>query len=153
EAAILAHQREHSVAARLVGLNGARDARAQGRVAKLVDGRIGRFGWKGEFATLNDFVKAACANELGLSNPGRPQPAPLGNLDHQAPGDDLSDAQCGLMTDYIRSLARPIETTPADSAARKLVEAGRRVFASIGCADCHSPDLGPVRGLYSDLLL
>ena len=76
--ALLSHQREHSTAARLVGLNGARDGKVRGRVARLADGRIGRFGWKLEFATLNDFVKAACANELGLSNPERPQATPLG---------------------------------------------------------------------------
>ena len=69
---IIAHEREHSVAASLVGFNGATDGRVRGRVARLIDGRVGKFGWKGEFATLTDFVKAACANELGLSNPGRP---------------------------------------------------------------------------------
>src|SRR5262249_6460482 len=105
--AIIAHQREHSDAARLVGLNGARDGKVRGRVARLVDGRIGRFGWKGEFATLDDFVKAACANEIGLSNPGRPQATPLGSPGYEAKGVDLTDAQCDLMTDYIRALAAP----------------------------------------------
>src|SRR6185437_1092958 len=82
---LIAHQREHSTAARLVGLNGAKDGKVRGRIARLSDGRIGRFGWKLEFATLNDFVKAACANELGLSNPGRPQATPLGKLKYQQP--------------------------------------------------------------------
>jgi CxxC motif-containing protein (DUF1111 family) len=152
--AIIAHQREHSDAARLVGLNGARDGKVRGRVARLVDGRIGRFGWKGEFSHLGDFVKAACANELGLSNPGRPQPTPLGKL-HYKPkgGDDLTDAQCELMTDYLRALALPIEQVPVDSEGRNKVKAGKDLFTSIGCADCHSPKLGPVAGLYSDLLL
>ncbi len=95
--AIIAHQREHSTAARLVGLNGARDSKIRGRVARLGDGRIGRFGWKLEFATLTDFVKAACANELGLSNPGRPQATPLGKPGYQSKsaGVDLTDEQCG----------------------------------------------------------
>jgi CxxC motif-containing protein (DUF1111 family) len=118
-----------------------------------VDGRIGRFGWKGEFATLNDFVKAACANEVGLSNPGRAQATPLGKRDYQAPGVDLSDAQCDLMTGFVRSLAQPLEGSPVDSSARDLAERGRSLFASVGCADCHSPTLGSVAGLYSDLLL
>ena len=40
-----------------------------GRAHRLADGRIGRFGWKAQTASLSEFVQAACANELGLSNP------------------------------------------------------------------------------------
>src|SRR5262249_3772026 len=69
EDTLVKHQREHSTAARLTGLNGAKDGKIRGRVARLADGRLGRYGWKAEFSTLTDFVKAACANELGLSNP------------------------------------------------------------------------------------
>jgi hypothetical protein len=49
---LISHQREHSTAARLVGLNRARDGKVRGRIARLADGRVGRFGWKLEFATL-----------------------------------------------------------------------------------------------------
>jgi CxxC motif-containing protein (DUF1111 family) len=150
---LLAHQREHSIPARLVGLNGAKDGKTRGHVARLADGRIGRFGWKGEFATLNDFVKAACANELGLSNPDRPQATPLGKPGHKATGVDLTDAQCISMTDFIRGLPTPTEVAPADPAHAKVVATGRELFASIGCADCHTPSLGPIAGFYSDLLL
>jgi CxxC motif-containing protein (DUF1111 family) len=150
---IISHQREHTPAATLVGFNSARDGRVRGRVARLVDGRIGRFGWKGEFATLSDFVKAACANEIGLSNPGRPQATPLGKLDHQAKGIDLTDAQCELMTDFIRGLPRPVEAPSSDPSQQAVLASGRKLFGSIGCADCHSPTLGPVEGLFSDLLL
>ncbi len=38
----------------------------RGRVSRLADGRVGRFGWKAQTASLRDFVLAACANELGL---------------------------------------------------------------------------------------
>lgn len=150
---IIAHQREHSDAARLVGLNGARDPKVRGRVARLADGRIGRFGWKSEFATLNDFVKAACANELGLSNPGRPQATPLGKQDFKQKGEDLSDAQCVLMTDFIRGLPQPVEQWPHDAPGAEVAKKGHALFQSIGCADCHSPTLGSLAGLYSDMLL
>jgi len=150
---LLTHQREHSVPARLVGLNGAKDGKTRGHVARLADGRIGRFGWKGEFATLNDFVKAACANELGLSNPERPQATPLGKSGYKGKGVDLTDAQCILMTDFIRGLPTPTEDLPADPKSSKTVAAGRELFKSIGCADCHTPSLGPIAGFYSDLLL
>ena len=151
--AIISHEREHSLPASLVGLNGAKDGRVRGRVARLVDGRVGKFGWKGEFATLTDFVKAACANELGLSNPGRPQPSPLGRPGLVAQGVDLTDAQCELMTDFLRDLPKPIEARPTDSATRARFDLGRAKFVAIGCADCHTPKLGSVDGLYSDLLL
>ncbi len=45
----------------------------QGRVSRLKDGRIGRFGWKGQTASLKDFDLTACAVELGLEVPGQPQ--------------------------------------------------------------------------------
>ncbi len=150
---IVTCEREHSTAARLVGLDGATDWGTKGRVARLADGRVGRFGWKGEFATLDEFVKAACANELGLSNPSRPQPAPLGHPGYQAQGTDLSDEQCALMTDFLRGLPRPTARPPADPDARARAAEGEILFAEIGCADCHVPTLGPAEGLYSDLLL
>ncbi|WZO95832.1 di-heme oxidoredictase family protein [Isosphaeraceae bacterium EP7] len=153
DSTIIAHQREHSSAARLVGLNGALDPNVRGRVARLVDGRIGRFGWKGEFATLGDFVRAACANELGLSNPSRPQAISLASPAHmpKSARPDLTDAQCELMADYVRALPAPRSVVPVSS--RSSVELGERAFAKVGCADCHTPDLGSASGLYSDLLL
>jgi CxxC motif-containing protein (DUF1111 family) len=151
--AIIAHQREHSDAARLVGLNGAKDGLVRGRVARLVDGRFGRFGWKGEFSHLNDFVKAACANEIGLSNPGRPQATPLGKRDYAQKGTDLTDEQCVSMTDFIRSLPVPTEVVPSNSEAAEHVKLGKARFTAIGCADCHSERMGPITGIYSDMLL
>lgn len=150
---LVRHQREHSTAARLVGLNGARDGKVRGRVARLVDGRIGRFGWKLEFATLNDFVKAACANELGLSNPERPQATPLGKVGYRGDGVDLTDEQCIAMTDFIRALPAPTQLMPSDPTRGALVRSGREQFKAIGCADCHSETLGSVAGIYSDMLL
>ena len=150
---LISHQREHSTPARLVGLNGAKDPKVRGRIARLADGRVGRFGWKLEFATLNEFVKAACANELGLSNPGRPQATPLGKRDYTPKGNDLTDEQCVLMTDFIRGLPAPKQVMPRDAKEVDKVHRGEVAFNSIGCADCHSKDLGPVYGLYSDMLL
>jgi CxxC motif-containing protein (DUF1111 family) len=151
--ALIAHQREHSDAARLVGLNGARDPKVRGRVARLADGRVGRFGWKSEFATLGDFVKAACANELGLSNPGRPQATPLGKPGYRPKGEDLTEAQCVLMTDFVRALPEPQSVWPADPKAASVARHGEALFRKIGCADCHSESLGSLAGLYSDMLL
>jgi CxxC motif-containing protein (DUF1111 family) len=121
-----------------------------GRASRLPDGRIGKFGWKGQSASLADFVQAACANELGLGNPGSAQPAPLGKRDYQPPGLDLTLEQCNQLTAYIADLPRPEERGPADVC---LAAEGKRLFTKIGCADCHTPSLGSVDSIYSDLLL
>ncbi|MBM4069686.1 MAG: c-type cytochrome [Planctomycetes bacterium] len=129
------------------------ESKPVGRALRLADGRIGRFGWKAQSPTLLAFVQAACANELGLGNPGQPQPRPLGRPDYQPVGLDLTDKQCRDMTTFIASLPKPVERAPEDSAARHEAEMGRTLFMKIGCADCHTPDLGSAEGIYSDLLL
>lgn len=153
EETLHAEQRRNSTLARVVGLSRAKDSKIRGRVARLPDGRIGRFGWKAEFASLSDFVRAACANELGLSNPTRPQATPLGRRSYVAKGTDLTEEQCDLMTDYLRDLPAPRQVVPSDPVAKAHVEKGETLFREIGCADCHVPDLGPIKGFYSNLLL
>jgi CxxC motif-containing protein (DUF1111 family) len=124
-----------------------------GRALRTVQGRVGRFGWKGQTDSVLHFVQAACANELGLGNPGQTQPGPLGKPDYQAPGLDLTAEQCRQLTAFIEGLPRPVERLPDDPAAREQAAAGKHLFGNIGCADCHTPVLGTVEGLYSDLLL
>ena len=153
EATLHAEQRRNSELARLTGLSRAKDPQIRGRVARLPDGRLGRFGWKGEFASLDDFVRAACANELGLSNPTRPQVTSLAKRDYQTKGVDLTDAQCVLIGDFLRELPKPEQVMPADAVERAHVENGSKQFEAIGCADCHTPNLGSIEGFYSNLLL
>jgi CxxC motif-containing protein (DUF1111 family) len=125
-----------------------------GHASRLANGRVGHFGWKAQTASLSDFVQAACANELGLGNPGQAQPRPLGKKNYQSPsGYDLTTQQCDQLTAYVASLGRPVERLPADARERARVVAGKKRFAAIGCADCHTPDVASVQGIYSDLLL
>lgn len=124
-----------------------------GRPSRLANGRIGRFGWKGQMASLSDFVQAACANELGLGNPGQAQPKPIYNASYIPPrGYDLTLEQCSQLTAFCASLPPPVERLPADMTGDQ-ASAGKKIFNQIGCADCHTPKLGTVDGLYSDLLL
>ena len=118
-----------------------------GRARRLPQGGIGRFGWKAQSRSLAEFVQAACANELGLGNPGQAQPRPLGMPQYQTVALDLTQRQCDEITAFIASLPRPQER--ADGQA----QAGKHLFHQIGCAECHMPDVGSVAGLYSDLLL
>jgi len=124
-----------------------------GRALRLPDGRVGHFGWKAQSARLADFVQAACANELGLGNPGQAQPRPLSNPSYQPVGYDLTLEQCDQITAFVASLPRPIEKLPEAPSLRSDAVAGKELFHRIGCADCHMPNVGSVEGLYSDLLL
>jgi CxxC motif-containing protein (DUF1111 family) len=124
-----------------------------GRALHLAKGRIGRFGWKAQMASLSDFVQAACASELGLGNPGQSQPTPIyAAASPRAANLDLTLKQCDELTAFCASLRRPVEQLPKNVTAEQAA-AGRKLFGTIGCADCHTPKLGDVEGIYSDLLL
>jgi CxxC motif-containing protein (DUF1111 family) len=81
--------------------------KVRGRVARLRDGRIGRFGWKAQIATLDDFTRAACAMEIGLEVPGHHQSPPIGATDYAAPGLDLSEHDVRSLVRFLRSLPAP----------------------------------------------
>jgi CxxC motif-containing protein (DUF1111 family) len=113
--------------------------------ARTVAGGVGKFGWKGQFATLEEFVAAACSNELGLGVPGVPQAQPLGTKGGDDPQPDLTREQFGSLVSFVKTLPKPVEV---GSDAR-----GNALFREVGCAICHVPDIGGVRGVYSDFLL
>src|SRR5207249_8759829 len=94
-----------------------------GRVNRLANGRLGKFGWKAQSASLADFVQAACANELGLGNPGQPQPQALAKPNYEPPGLDLTQEQCDQIAAFCASLPRPVERLKDDSVNG---EAGKR---------------------------
>ncbi len=125
----------------------------QGRVSRLADGRIGRFGWKAEHASLHGFVLTACAVELGLEVPGRHQGIKPDDPDYHSPGLDLSQEECNALAAFIRNLPAPVQRRPATQREMEAIQSGRASFDQIGCAACHRPKLGPIDGIYSDLLL
>jgi CxxC motif-containing protein (DUF1111 family) len=129
------------------------DTISAGRPHVLADGRIGKFGWKAQFATLEEFVAAACANELGLGNPLAKQPKPLGRPDYPDVPADLDRGQFRALTAFVATLPRPIEVVPDDPPARGAAHRGKELFTAVGCAVCHVPDPGGVAGVYSDFLL
>jgi CxxC motif-containing protein (DUF1111 family) len=122
-----------------------------GRIGGAAGRGIGRFGWQAQQSSLAEFTLTACAVELGLtvadhkqaSNPNKP-------FDHD-PGLDMNQADCEALVAYVASLPPPREQVAL--ADVETVSTGKRLFAQIGCADCHLPELGGVIGIYSDLLL
>jgi CxxC motif-containing protein (DUF1111 family) len=128
-------------------------SRVTGRVSRLDDGRIGRFGWKAQTASLNEFNLSAAAVELGLEAPGHAQAADPRVPPLKAPGLDMNAAECEALLAYVRSLPAPAGPAPANPRDERALRAGKALFKSIGCAECHIPKLGEVANIYSDLLL
>jgi CxxC motif-containing protein (DUF1111 family) len=124
-----------------------------GRAIRLSEGHVGKFGWKAHVGSLSEFVRVACANELGLGNPAQAQPASLSKTNYRPRGLDLTDQQCNQLTAFVASLPQPKERVPDSPEETRQAVSGKKLFGTIGCADCHSPDLGEAKGIYSDLLL
>ncbi len=142
-------------------------------VTDIVTGqpRVGRFGWKAQQATLLAFSADAYVNEMGITNRFFPKEnAPNGNeallarFKRTSDPEDEVDPFTGkgdidAVADFMRFLAAPSRLAMTPQAA-----VGESLFAQIGCASCHTPNLrtgpNPIAaldrknvGLYSDLLL
>lgn len=124
-----------------------------GRVRILPDGRVGKFGWKAQFATLKEFVAAACANEIGLGTPYSQQAVPLGSDYPTDIPPDLDRRQFKAMVGFVATLPKPVERLPENEELRKAAIHGKELFNTIGCAVCHVPNMGGVEGVYSDFKL
>jgi CxxC motif-containing protein (DUF1111 family) len=124
-----------------------------GRVARLRGGRVGRFGWKAQTASLRDFTLQACANELGLEVPGFSQAPPPWDPGYKAPGLDLSQEECDALIHFVASMPPPGRKPPETEQHAAEITAGQKLFTRMGCAICHRPKLGDVERIYSDLLL
>jgi CxxC motif-containing protein (DUF1111 family) len=125
----------------------------KGRVSRLPDDRIGRFGWKAQTATLREFVDSAAARELGLEVPRQHQAGDPRIPALAAPGLDMTQDECDALLAYVRSLPAPVAREPDGPKEASRIKNGKATFKAIGCANCHVPKLGDVAGIYSDLLL
>lgn len=135
-----------------------------GRV-QIIDGRVGRFGWKAGEASLAGQIRSAAWHDLGLRSAARPAPncppAQAACLRAAA-----GEATVELRAEWIEWLAFYL-ATHAVPAPRSPPGAGpgAALFRAIGCADCHRPLTGtsghhPIAALdqqpvwaYTDLLL
>lgn len=124
-----------------------------GRVRTPAIGKAGKFGWKGQFASLEEFVASACAMELGLTNPQKAQIEPGSFREDKKAAMDMTARQLDQLVSYVAALPRPIEVLPEDPDKRAAAMRGKTAFAEAGCADCHTPNLGGVEGVYSDFRL
>lgn len=124
-----------------------------GKPSRVDGDRLGRFGWKAQVPSIDEFVRDAVTTELGMTLPyvdGLLYGRIFDNDDVPDPEYTLEDA--AALGFYMKLLAPPPRATDPSPEAL----AGEVVFASVGCDRCHAPSLpgadGPVP-LYSDLLL
>ena len=115
--------------------------------------RVGKFGWKGQFATVDEFVANACAMELGLTNPRVKQPIPREYTPDEDAKLDMTKKQLYQLVSFVKSLPAPKQILPDHPTLRQQALLGEQLFNKIGCADCHVPDIGGVEGVYSDFHL
>ena len=140
-----------------------------GRVGRTIDGRVGRFGRKGEFATIEDFTHGALRLEMGITTPHTPNGEPANEVRHSGDSDTAPDPEASahvveLLSAFVRFLAAPERAAPRSTAHGDTVRAGERLFERIGCTGCHTPSMRTAASdvpalherevaLYSDLLL
>jgi CxxC motif-containing protein (DUF1111 family) len=109
--------------------------------------RIGRFGWKGQHASLESFSADAYLNEMGITTPlfpdentsnGRFVGSGSGYDPVADPEDDGEDVVA--FADFMRSTkAPPRGPLSAD------VLAGEALFNKVGCAVCHTSSITTAR--------
>jgi Di-haem oxidoreductase, putative peroxidase len=109
---------------------------------------VGRFGWKDDHALLRAFAGDAYLNEMGITNPDNQTEVsqcaanvtqygmPLQDTGVEDTTDPDGRADIDRFSDFMRALAPPptLELSPS-------ARTGQTLFASIGCANCHTPSL------------
>ena len=121
----------------------------RGRPNYLSDGRIGRFGWKANVATLVEFMGDAFRNEQGLTNTLQPMDLETG-CHANASSPELDARPLGNTPSFLTTIDAPAPSADC------LGSAGAAVFHSTGCDGCHKasfPGPGFTAYLYSDVLL
>jgi hypothetical protein len=111
----------------------------RGRFNVLSDGRIGKFGWKAQTATLVEFMGEAFRDEIGITNP-----LALVDLGERLTASILRpEADAAPLT----SLVAFLNTTGSAAADGRLQESpGAAVFDATGCATCHRSCFAPGPG-------
>ena len=121
-----------------------------GRVNHVYDFRrkaraVGRFGWKANQPSIEQQTTAAFQGDIGITSrmfPGEPctpsettcEAAPTG----AQPGEpELVDGMLADVVRYMHTLAVPARRDHEAPEVRR----GQRLFARVGCADCHLPKL------------
>jgi CxxC motif-containing protein (DUF1111 family) len=153
DSVILANQRANAALKQQAGVFGHPNSIQGGNVNRSAnDGTITRFGWKAQNKSLLMFSGEAYNVEMGISNqlfPQEREEAPGCQPSNSNPNDTdnfppegapvvtsavLSDVEAFAI--FMRMLAPPAPAAPTAS-----TQHGSALFASVGCALCHTPAL------------
>lgn len=112
----------------------------------MIDGKLGRFGWKANNVSIRTQVAAAFSNDMGIRSSIFPVESisgtalltslieRLGAL-WQPLETELPDASLDALEFYTSTLSVPQRRNVDDPQVRN----GARQFEKIGCASCHNP--------------
>lgn len=125
-------------------------------VARIIDTgmtmEVGRFGWKAQIPRLEDFTRDALASESGITADDDGRGFTLVSDADGASDPELNASDLEDLVFFLKELGPP----PRAGSTDPQVVVGEALFASVGCAICHTPTLmgadGPVP-LFSNLLL
>jgi CxxC motif-containing protein (DUF1111 family) len=105
--------------------------------------RIGRFGWKGQHASLESFAADAYLNEMGITTPLFPQEntssgreVGFGTGYDPLPEPEDDGADVVIFANFMRATK-----VPARGPISAAVTAGEAVFRRIGCETCHTASI------------
>ncbi len=105
--------------------------------------RVGRFGWKGQQASLISFAADAYLNEMGITSPLQPtENTSMGNsvaAFDEVPDPEDSGTAFGPDVEAFARFMRSTKAPPRDTALAGTSDAiaGSNLFVSIGCSHCH----------------
>jgi CxxC motif-containing protein (DUF1111 family) len=119
---------------------------------------LGRFGWRATGTSLDRQIEAAFATDLGMSTTDVPRPAgdctavQIACLDapdgRDGEGEEIAPEIVAALRDFLVKQRPAAAVEPRDR---------HRLFAQLGCAQCHVPELAATQGgkvtIFSDLLL
>ncbi len=113
-----------------------------GRLPRLPDGSVGRFGWKSAQPTVEAQTAAAFLGDLGLTSPmfpteNCPEAQAACRTSPSGGSPELPAVRLRVTSAYVRLLGVPARRDPD---APQVLE-GRALFRAIGCASCHRPSL------------
>lgn len=109
-------------------------AKSKGEVS-MVNGKIGRFGWKASQPTARDQITGALLNDMGVLSSGR---TTLDCKDRcQAGKGAIPNQALDEMEAYVSLLGVPARNNPGNA----LVQQGEKVFERLNCQNCHAMTL------------
>jgi len=118
-----------------------------GRLPRISKG-VGRFGWKSQSISIEEFVNTAFTLELGLTTSTyRMSNAML----HPVKGNikpEVSYDKVLAVSTFIRLLAPP----PRRTISQRLI-GGDKIFDDIGCSSCHKPELPTITKVGSNRII